>query len=103
SFEQQIHAHRIDGGDAERVAHRAVGRRAPALHEDVVAAAELDDVPHDEEVTGQVETADDLQLVLDLPPRPRGQRPVAVARAGPAGSRAADWRRATAAAPREPA
>ena len=36
ALEEQLHPHRIDGGDPERVAHRAVGRRAPPLHEDVV-------------------------------------------------------------------
>ena len=56
--------HGIDGRDAERVADRAVGRGAAALHEDVVRAAELDDVPHDQEVAGEIEPADDVELVL---------------------------------------
>ena len=50
ALEEQLHAHRVDRGDAERVAHRAVGRRAAPLHQDVVGAAVLDEVPDDEEV-----------------------------------------------------
>ena len=66
SLEQQLHLHRIDGGDAERVADRAVRRGAAALHENLLALAELDDVPDDEEVAGQVELLDHVQLFLDL-------------------------------------
>ena len=36
ALEQQLHADRIDGRDAEAVADGAVGRRAAALHEDVL-------------------------------------------------------------------
>ena len=66
ALEEQLHLHRIDGGDAERVADRAVRRGAAALHEDLLAAAELHDVPDDEEVAGQVELLDHVQLFLDL-------------------------------------
>ena len=38
ALEQQLHPHRIDGGDAERVADRAVGRRAAPLHQDRLRA-----------------------------------------------------------------
>ena len=66
ALEQQLHADRIDGRDAEAVADGAVGRRAAALHEDVVLAAEVDDVPDDEEVAGEIELLDEIQLALDL-------------------------------------
>ena len=59
----------VDGvgvGDAEGVTDRRVGRRPPPLAEDVVAPAELDDVPHDEEVAGEAELLDHVQLVVDL-------------------------------------
>ena len=69
ALEEQLHAHRIHGGDAERVADGAVRRRAPPLHEDALDAAELDDVPDDEEIAGEVELADELQLARDLLPR----------------------------------
>ena len=66
ALEQQLHLHRIDGGDAERVTDRAVRRGAAALHEDLLALAELDDVPDDEEVAGEIELLDHVQLFLDL-------------------------------------
>ena len=65
-LEQQAERHRVGVGDAERVADRRVRRRAPPLAEDVGSPAELDDVPHDQEVAGEAELLDDLQLVLDL-------------------------------------
>ena len=34
ALEEQLHADRIDGGDAERIAHSRVGSRAAALHQD---------------------------------------------------------------------
>jgi hypothetical protein len=49
-LEQQIHAYRIDRGDPQAVADGAIGRRPPPLHEDVVLAAEIHHVPHDEKV-----------------------------------------------------
>ena len=82
ALEEQLHAHRVHRGEAERVAHRAVGRGAAPLHQHVVGAAVLDEVPDDEEVAGQVEAADQGQLVLDLPPRLLGERPRAVPVAG---------------------
>src|SRR5947208_11506952 len=81
AFEQQLHADRIHRGDAEGVADRAVGRRAAALHEDVVGPAVLDDVPHDQEVAREIEPPDELELVSDLTARARGQRARAIARA----------------------
>ena len=66
ALEQQIHPDRIDGGDAEAVADGAVGRRAAALHEDVVLPAEVDDVPDDQEVAGEIELLDEIELARDL-------------------------------------
>ena len=54
SLEEQIHSHRIDGGDAERVADGAVGRRAAPLHQNILLAAEANDVPDDQEVAGEI-------------------------------------------------
>ena len=65
-LEEQAEAHRVGVGDAERVADRAVGGAAAALAVDVRAAAEVDDVPHHEEVAGEPELLDQRQLVLDL-------------------------------------
>src|SRR2546426_10204435 len=72
--EQEFHADGIDRRDAERVADCAVGRRAAPLHEDVVRAAVLDDVPHDQEVAREVEAPDDVDLVGHLAARAGGER-----------------------------
>ncbi len=89
-LEQQAERHGIGGRDPERVTDRRVGGAPPALAEDVRAPAELDDVPHDEEVAGEVELLDQGQLVVDRGPRPCPERqvfgvigPLAVAAAGP--------------------
>ena len=69
ALEEQVHADRIDGGDAERVADGAVGGRAAPLRQDAVFAAEAHDVPDDEEVAGQMQLFDQRQLALDLAAR----------------------------------
>ena len=56
----------IDRGDAQRIADRAVGGRAAALHQDVVLAAEAHDVPDDQEIAGEIELFDERQFALDL-------------------------------------
>ena len=60
---------RIDRRDAQAVAHGAVGRRPAPLHEDVLLPAEIDDVPDDEEVAGEIELLDEIELARDLRPR----------------------------------
>ena len=81
ALEEQLHAHRVDRGDAEAVADRAVRGRAAALGEDALAPAEVHEVPDDEEVAGEVELADERQLLLDLPAGLLVVRAVALARA----------------------
>ena len=81
ALEQQFHCHRIDRGDAEAVTHGAVRRRAAALHQDVVLPAEIDDVPHDQEVAGQLQLLDQIQLARHLRAGLVVERPVAIARA----------------------
>ena len=61
----------------ERVADGAVGGRAAPLGEDVLAPAEVDDVPDDQEVAGEVELLDQVQLLLDLRLGLGGERPEA--------------------------
>jgi hypothetical protein len=68
-LEQQAQLDGVDVGDAQRVTDRGVGGRAPALAVDALGAAELDDVPHHEEVAGEPEGLDDLEFVVDLGPR----------------------------------
>jgi hypothetical protein len=45
ALEEQFHLHRIDGGDRQRVADRAVGGRAATLHQDPLRLTEAHDVP----------------------------------------------------------
>ena len=80
-LEQQVHPDRIDRGDPEAVADGAVGRRAAALHEDVLLPAEVHDVPDDQEVAGEIELLDQIQLALDLPPGAIVVGPIPLARA----------------------
>ena len=72
-LEQQPERHRIGRRDADGVADRRVGSTPPTLAEDVRAATELDDVPHDQEVAGEVELFDQRQLVVDRLPRTGSQ------------------------------
>ena len=81
-LEQQIHRDRIDRGDAEAVADGAVGRRSAPLHEDVLLPAVVDDVPDDQEVAGEIELLDQIELARDLRARLVVIRAVAIARAG---------------------
>ena len=81
ALEQQIHADRIDSRDPEAVADGAVGGRSAPLHEDVVMAAEIDDVPDDEEVAGEIETLDEIELTRNLRAGPIVIRPIALPRA----------------------
>ena len=77
-FEQQAERHGVGLGDAERKTHRTVCCTAATLAEDVVALAELHDVPHDEEVAGKTEVLDDVEFVVDGAPRARAQRKIFV-------------------------
>ena len=66
ALEQQLHLDRIDGRDPEAVADRAIGRRPAALHEDVLLPAVVDDVPDDQEVAGEIELLDEIELAGNL-------------------------------------
>src|SRR5262245_46726957 len=66
ALKQQFHPDRIDGSDAQRVTHGAVCSRASALDQDVVVAAEIDDVPDDQEIPRQPELLDQRKLAIDL-------------------------------------
>ena len=82
ALEEQLHADRVDGGDAQGVTHSAVGGGAAALGEDVLLRREARDVVDDEEVARQVELLDHGELALELGARPLGKgRAVALARA----------------------
>ena len=83
ALEEQLHLHRVDGGDGQGVADGGVGGRAAALGHDALALAEPDDVPDDEEVAREIELFDEVELLLDLGLGAGGQGPVAGAGAVP--------------------
>ena len=58
-FEHQIVAHRIDRRNPEAITNRAIGCAAPALDHDIVLAAEIDDVPDNQEISGEPEFDDE--------------------------------------------
>ena len=70
-LEEQPERHRVGVGHPERVADGRVRGRASPLAEDALAAAELRDVPDDEEVPRVPELTDDRELVVELGPRAR--------------------------------
>ena len=88
-LEEQAERDGVDVGDAERVADGRRGGRAPTLAEDVLAPAELDDVPHGQEVPREPERPDHPELVVDLPVgagHPLGPPAARSGRPPPAGS-----------------
>ncbi len=82
ALEEQTHGDGIDRGDAERVTHGAVGRRAAPLRQDPLLLREARDVVDDQEVAGESQLLDHAQLVLELAARARGHGiAIALARA----------------------
>ena len=73
-------AQRVDAGDAEQVVDQAAGARPPGRGADAEVADHAADVGDGEEVGGEAEAADDLQLVVEPLPDPL-PRSVAVAAA----------------------
>src|SRR5262245_19845371 len=82
ALEEKVHADRIDRRDPERVADGAVRGGPTSLDEDALLATEAHDVPDDQEVPGEAELADDLELVLQLTSDSRRERS-AIALASP--------------------
>ena len=66
ALEEQVHADGVHCRNAKAVADGAVGGRPASLHEDVVLTAVVHDVPHDQEVAGELELLDHVQLARDL-------------------------------------
>ena len=63
ALEEHLVPDGVDGCDAQGVADCGVGRRASPLAQDSRLCAELDDGVHDEEVAGESQGLDDLELV----------------------------------------
>ena len=107
---QQVVADRVDAGDAEQVVDQAAGPRAAGRAPHAHVADQVGDVADGEEVGGEAQAADHLQLVVEPLPDPLpGRRAVAVADpglaalaeqpVGPAGSPVAGGGRARAGGP----
>ena len=79
ALEQQFHADGIDRRDPQRIADGAVGGGAASLDQNVLLAAEADQVPHNQKIACQLEFFDQRQLALNLAPgtafRPASARP----------------------------
>ena len=65
TLEQKVEALRIDRGDAEAIADRGIGRRAPALAEDAFALREAHEVVHGQKIGRVAELLDQQELVLE--------------------------------------
>ena len=64
-LEQHVHPRRVDFGDAQREAHRRIGRRAAALAQDALRSGEADDVVDGEEERLVAEFGDQRELPVD--------------------------------------
>src|ERR1044072_991157 len=82
TFAPQLTPDRIDRGDAQRVTHDAVRRRAPALNQDALLARPFTDVPHDQKISPELQFVDQRQLLLDLLRNFFGNNAIAFACAG---------------------
>src|SRR4029453_15278966 len=78
ALEEEIHPDRVDRGDAEAVADRAVRGRAPALDQDPARPALADEVPDDEEIAGEGEPLDGGRRGGGVGAPPPADRPVAL-------------------------
>ncbi len=75
ALEEQPHANRVDGGDAEHEADGRVGRAAAPLAEDPAGTREADQVPDGEEVALVPELLDEVDLPGELPLHVGGHSP----------------------------
>src|SRR6476646_9852934 len=66
SFEYEMIFHRINRRDPEAITNGAIGGAAAALDHDVVFTAEIDDVPNNQEITGETKLAYQCEFFFDL-------------------------------------
>ena len=64
ALEQQVAGRRIDRGDLQTVADRAVRRRAPPLAQDILTASEADDAVNGEEVARELHLSDQRKFLV---------------------------------------
>ena len=70
AFEQQVPADGVDVGDMQGVGHDGAGGGTPARADgDALLPGVVDHVPHDEEIAGEIQLADDAQLVVHALPQ----------------------------------
>src|SRR5580704_4463717 len=65
-LKKQVHSDRIDGGDAKGVTDGAIGGGTASLDENVVLAAEANNIPNDQEIAGKFELFNERELSVDL-------------------------------------
>ena len=82
-LEYQIVTDRIDRGDAEAITNRAVRRAAAPLHHHIVLAAEINDVPDDQKISGKPELLNQSEFLLELAFYRGADRGVTLLRAEP--------------------
>ncbi|CAB4789536.1 unannotated protein [freshwater metagenome] len=70
AFEKEVEPHRVGVGNAECKTGGRVSGRATALAVDVLPAAELRDVPHNQEVAGKAQLLDNGEFMINLTPGP---------------------------------
>ena len=68
ALEKQLRGDGLGIGNAQREAHRGVSGRAAALAQNILAAAKIHQVAHDQEVAGKAQLLDDAQLMPNLFP-----------------------------------
>ena len=68
ALEKQLRGDGLCIGNAQRKAHRGVGGRAAALAQNILAAAKIHQVAHNQEVAGEAQLLDDAQLMPNLFP-----------------------------------
>ncbi len=77
-LEEQLALDRVDGGDPEGVAHRAVGGAPPPLDQGPALAREGAQVPDDQEIPAEAQLRDERKLALELAPHLADDAPVAL-------------------------
>src|SRR4029079_9287652 len=83
SLEYEMIFYRVDRRDPETITNGAVRSAAAALDHDIVFTAEIDDVPNNQEITGETELAYQCKLFLDLAFHLRADRRITLLRTEP--------------------
>src|SRR6266513_2776152 len=83
AFEHEMIFHRINRRDSETITNCAVRGAPPALDHDVVFATEIDDVPDNQEISGETEVRDQGKFFFKLSLHLRTNRSVTLLRTEP--------------------